>query len=590
MQRKIFLNIVIVLVLGVLISGVLSARIVKSSLMDSIEKNLTAEAGLIRELVGENLISNSSSIDVYINKIRQTTNSRITIVDVLGSVIVDTDKEYSKMDNHSNRPEIMSALKGEAGMSIRYSNTLRIDFMYVAQPIIKNDIIIGAVRLSKPLYEIETLLKGLYMNVLIAVLIGAAVSVLLGYKVSLSITNPVKEITYTASRIAKGQFDRRINFIGKDEIGVLIDSINAMASKLNDTITSLRDKNTNLEAVMSSVVNGIIAIDSAERVLFINPVAQKLLNISDTEVVGKHLLQVIRNNSIDNYLKTIFKNKEFFNTEIAIYGSEEKILKLYANPIKHADGKDIEGIIITIQDITELRKLEGVRTEFVANVSHELKTPLTSIKGFAETLKSGGIDDKQDAVRFLDIIEAEADRLYRLINDILSLSELEQKKTKTKTVKESIKVEKAIKEIVSILEGQRDKKNIELSFDIQEGLHNITGEADKFKQMLINLVDNAIKYTPQDGKVRIEAFNLEDDTRGESIVIKVIDNGIGIPIQHIPRLFERFYRVDKARSRTVGGTGLGLAIVKHIVILFNGEIEVKSEVGKGTEFRIILPV
>ncbi|MEA4847789.1 MAG: ATP-binding protein, partial [Clostridiaceae bacterium] len=178
----------------------------------------------------------------------------------------------------------------------------------------------------------------------------------------------------------------------------------------------------------------------------------------------------------------------------------------------------------------------------------------------------------------------------RLINDILSLSELEQKKIKTKTSRESIKVEKAIKEILSMLESQSDKKNIELSVKVQEGLRNITGESDKFKQMLINLVDNAIKYTPENGKVWVEAYNMEDDAKGERVVIKVIDNGIGIPKQHISRLFERFYRVDKARSRTVGGTGLGLAIVKHIVILFNGEIEVDSEVGKGTEFRIILPV
>ncbi len=518
MRRKIFLNIAIVLILGVVICGALSARIVREDMVGNIEKSLATEAGLVRELVGESLISNSSSMDIYINKIKQTTNSRITIVDVLGNVIIDTDKEYSQMDNHSERPEIASALKGETGISIRYSNTLKVDFMYVAQPIIKGNNIIGAVRLSKPLYEIKTLLKGLYLNVFIAVLIGVVAATLLGYKISVDITKPVEEITYATSKIAKGNFDKRINITSKDEIGILADSINGMAAKLNDTIISLQDKNIRLEAIMSSVVNGIIAIDSTERILFINPVAQKLLDISDKEIVGKHLLQVIRNNSIDNYLKTILKDKKFFDTEIAVYGSEEKILKLYANPIRQTDGNDIEGIIITIQDITELRKLEGVRTEFVANVSHELKTPLTSIKGFAETLKAGGIDDKQDAVRFLNIIEAEADRLYRLINDILSLSELEQKKIKTKTSRESIKVEKAIKEILSMLESQRDKKNIELSMNVQEGLRNITGESDKFKQMLINLVDNAIKYTPENGKVWVEAYNMEDDAKGERVV------------------------------------------------------------------------
>jgi two-component system phosphate regulon sensor histidine kinase PhoR len=299
---------------------------------------------------------------------------------------------------------------------------------------------------------------------------------------------------------------------------------------------------------------------------------------------------VVRNNAIDNYLKSIIRDKKYFDTELTLEQPYNKVLKLYSNPIRHSDSSEMDGIIITLQDITELRKLEKVRTDFVANVSHEMKTPLTSIKGFAETLKMGDIEEEQDRLRFLNIIEDEADRLCRLINDLLSLSELEQKKAKAKLPKEEIKVEKAIKEVLSMLESQSEKKHIKLSMDVQEELYNIKGEADKFKQMLINLVDNAIKYTPENGKVRVEAYNHEDGNGHRKLVIKVIDNGIGIPGQHLPRLFERFYRVDKARSRAVGGTGLGLAIVKHIAILLGGEVEVDSEVGKGTEFRIILPV
>lgn len=588
MQRKIFFNIVLVLLLGVFICGILSARIVERNLVRGIEESLTIEAGLVRELVGESLINNSNDIAIYVNKIKQTTNTRITIVDSLGNVIIDTEKNYPDMDNHSKRPEIEASLKGNTGKSIRYSYTLKVDQMYVAQPILKDNSIIGAVRLSKPLYEINNLTKGLYINVFIAVLMGILAASLLGYKMSINITRPIKEITYTASRISKGDFDKRINTAGKDEIGILANSINDMASKLDEMIMRLQDKNVKLEAIMSSIVNGIIAIDSTERVLFINPVAERLLDIADRDIAGKHLLQVIRNNSIDNYLKTILKDKKFYNIEITMDDPAEKVLKLYANPIKKTNENDIDGIIITIQDITELRKLERARTEFIANVSHELKTPLTSIKGFAETLKSGGMDDKQDAFRFLNIIEDEADRLYRLINDILSLSELEQRKAKM--VKKEIDVGKAVKEVLSMLKSQSDRKNIELSVNVQEGLENLTGDADKFKQMLINLVDNAVKYTPQNGKVRVEAYNLPEETGRDKVVIKVADNGIGIPKQHIPRLFERFYRVDKARSRKVGGTGLGLAIVKHIVILFNGEIEVESEIGQGTEFRITLPI
>jgi two-component system, OmpR family, phosphate regulon sensor histidine kinase PhoR len=491
------------------------------------------------------------------------------------------------MENHAGRPEVIAALSGDLGKSIRYSDTLKVDLMYIAQPIYKAGSVIGAVRLAKPLYEINALLYKLYFNILIAVMAGILIASLLGYRMAVNITKPIEEITYIASRIAKGDFSKRINIKDRNEIGILAGSINDMASKLNDTIMSLQDKNIKLESIMSSVVNGIIAIDSSERVLFINPVAQSLLNITEKDIVGKHLLQVVRNNSIDTYLKAILQDKKFFDNEIIIDDPDERVLKFYTNPIKQTDESDIDGIIITLQDITELRKLERMRTEFVANVSHELKTPLTSIKGFVETLKMGDIEDKQDTERFLNIIEAEADRLYRLINDILSLSELEQKRVKT--AKEEIKVEKTIREVISMLKSQGDKKNIELALDIKQGLNNLIGDTDMLKQMLINLVDNAIKYTPENGKVLVEAYNLSDETEMDKIVIKVKDNGIGIPEKHIPRLFERFYRVDKARSRRVGGTGLGLAIVKHIVILYNGEIEVESEVGKGTEFRIILP-
>lgn len=588
MQRKIFLNIAFVLLLGVLICGFLSAGIVKENLISSIEESLTAESGIISELAGERLVSGSGGIDDYMDKIKQITKARITIVDTKGNVIIDTEKDSSTMENHSGRQEIKAALEGNTGKSVRYSSTLKVDFIYIARPIIYNGSVIGAVRLSKPLYEINILLKRLYINVFVAAIAGILAASLLGYKMAYNITKPIKEITYTASRIAGGRFDNHVNIQARDEIGILANSINDMASKLDDTFTSLQDKNTMLEAIMSSVVNGIIAIDSTERVLFMNTVAERLLNIKERDTAGKHLLQVIRNNSLDNYLKRVLHNKEFSDAEITIDDGKERVLKLYSNPIRQTGKSDIEGIIITIQDITELRKLENMRTEFVANVSHELKTPLTSIKGFAETLKTGGIDDKQDAARFLSIIEDEADRLTRLINDIMFLSEIEQKKAMT--VKNKIKVEKVIGEVLSMLKSQGEKKNIELLADIPEELKNLTGDTDKFKQMLINLVDNAIKYTPENGKVWVEAYNSTDGAGRDRLVIKVRDNGIGIPKQHIPRLFERFYRVDKARSRKEGGTGLGLAIVKHIVILFNGEIEVQSEVGKGTQFTITLPV
>ncbi|HWQ30218.1 MAG TPA: HAMP domain-containing protein, partial [Negativicutes bacterium] len=259
MQRKIFLNVVVVLLVGVIICGILSSRVVEKNLISNIERDLTTESGLVRELVGESLISNGSDINEYIKKIKQTTNARVTILDILGNVIVDTEKEASTMDNHFKRAEVAAALKGEVGKSIRYSYTLKVDLMYIAQPIYKGSNIIGVVRLAKPLYEIKELINKLYMNIFIAVLMGLLAASLLGYRMSILVTRPIKEITYAAERISKGQFDKQINISSKDEVGILANSINDMASELNETIMSLQDKNLKLEAIMSSVVNGIIA-------------------------------------------------------------------------------------------------------------------------------------------------------------------------------------------------------------------------------------------------------------------------------------------------------------------------------------------
>ncbi len=589
MQRKIFFYIVSVLLIGVIICGALSARMLEINYSDDIKNNLVSNMKLTKEFIGEAMLADPVLLDQYLNEIRTVTNARITVIDASGKVLADTESNAADMDNHLNRQEVKEAIEAGLGLSKRYSDTLKVNFQYAAIPIHKDGTLVGILRLSKPLYEIQKMTQRMYLNVLIAVLAGALIASFLGYKISENITMPIKEITYTATRIARGQLDKRINLKTDDEIAILADAINHMASTLSESIGSLQDKNAKLEAFMSSVVNGIIAIDSNERILFINPIAARMLNIQEKDVTGKHFLQAVRNNQIDNYLKEIIKQNRFFDVEIVLDYPAEKILKLYTNPIKYVDRGDLAGIIITIQDITELRKLERMRTEFVANVSHELKTPLTSIKGFVETLKSGALEDKEDSLRFLNIIEDEAERLYRLISDILSLSELEHRKHRG--VPERIDVRHTVQEVISILKSQADKKGIQLETDLQESIDSLYGDPDRFKQMLINLVDNAVKYTPDRGKVNVEAYQHVNETTGEKrIIIDVIDNGIGIAKEHVPRLFERFYRIDKARSRRVGGTGLGLAIVKHIVLSFDGEIEVESEVGKGTRFTVSIPI
>ena len=319
--------------------------------------------------------------------------------------------------------------------------------------------------------------------------------------------------------------------------------------------------------------------------MLINPSAKEIFLIKDNEkIIGKNILENIRNNQIYKIIHHILINDKDNPMEIEIDSSKKKILRISSSPIRYiAKHERIKGVILIIEDITQLRKLENVRKDFVANVSHELKTPITSIRGFIETLKSGEVEDENIQKRFLDIIDFESERLIRLIEDILILSDLENNLKSTTTDK--IEIKEALNEIISIMTQLAMKKNIIITSDIQNGMLPLFFAKDKFKQMIINLIDNAIKYTPEGGKIKINAYQ-----NNNQVEIEIKDTGIGIPKEDIPRLFERFYRVDKDRSRSAGGTGLGLAIVKHILELMNGKIKVESELGKGSSFILSIPL
>jgi two-component system, OmpR family, phosphate regulon sensor histidine kinase PhoR len=582
-QKKIFAYIMSVLLITLVISGFFTVQTIKKVNFSSIEEKLGSEAYILSQVLAADLQSSDiRHMKSTLDDISKELHVRITVIDNRGMVLGETSYDPRNMENHLQRQEIQEALQGAVGKEIRYSTTMKADLMYIAQPIYNADNVIGVVRLSTPIKEIEGMMKSINTNLLIALIPGLILSLLLVYRISVSITRPIKEIKNAAVDITHGKLDRSINIISSDEIGELAKAIDFMAASLKEKINSIKDKNTKMEAILSSVVNGIIAVDSHENILFINPMALKMLNITEVDIVGKHLLQVIRNNKIDNMIKSILENRRFEENEITVSYLEEKTFRLYSNAIKHPGSDEIIGIIIIIQDVTEIKRLEKMRSEFVANVSHELKTPLTSIKGFVETLKLGAIEDNEATIRFLNIIEDEADRLNRLITDILSLSELETKKTKPRL--ELINTTDKIMEIVSMLQNQAGKKNISLKTNIAADVSTLKGDSDQFKQMLINLIDNAVKYTTEGGVVEVAAYNSESN-----VVIRIKDNGIGIPKEHIPRLFERFYRVDKARSRNVGGTGLGLAIVKYIAMQFESKIEVQSEVSKGTEFILTIP-
>lgn len=492
---------------------------------------------------------------------------RVTYIDSRGKVLFDTELNGGKLENHNERNEIKEAKEKGEGISLRESISSNKKMLYLATKLQNGNIIRSSIYMDS-----ISLLNNKFLNYyLIIVVIILIFTLWICNKITYIIVKPIRDLDFATDRIAKGELNRRVNIISADELGALGKNFNSMADKLQKTINEALDNQNRLEAILKCMDSGIIAIDRNFNVIMINPYAERIFGI-DEDIMGKSLL----NNLKDYELEKILLNNDNEYKEFKIMSPKERDLRIKTTDIINRN--EHIGKVAVVQDITDIKKLENMRSQFVANVSHELKTPLTSIKGFAETLKE--VDDVKYREKFLDIINNEAERLTRLINDILILSHIENKK---EIKKECINVDNIINDVFLLIKSQAESKKIKLTLE-GDKIDNILGDGDKFKQMLINLIDNAVKYNHLGGYVKIICKNYD-----KYFTITVKDNGMGIPKFEISRLFERFYRVDKARSRANGGTGLGLAIVKHIVILFDGEIFVESELDKGSSFIVKIP-
>lgn len=439
-------------------------------------------------------------------------------------------------------------------------------------------------KISVPIELTAQMQSELFRYSVISMLCGVSVSFGLGIRYVKKVTEPLKQLAKITKKISAGNYPRRIYASTEGEVQELSQNFNTMSEKLETAVSELQDNNTKMKSILTSMLNGVIALDNDNKIILVNPVAEEMFKINSIDIKGKHILEVIRNEKLVSILKRLMDSNEIINSEIEIQFPELKILSVKSNIIRlESDPNRSIGVVIIFQDVTEIRKLENMRKDFVANVSHELKTPLTSIKGFVETLQSEAILDQETRSRFLGIIEIETDRLTYLIQDLLILSEIENKNKVIEA--ERIDISKSIDQTMNVLSQLSKNKNINIKVDIDRNIPCIYGNSGWFKQMLINLIDNSIKYTKQDGTVKVSAYFDE-----QNVYINVSDTGIGIGKEHLDRLFERFYRVDKARTREVGGTGLGLAIVKHIVLSFGGNISVESQMDKGTSFFITLPL
>ncbi len=393
---------------------------------------------------------------------------------------------------------------------------------------------------------------------------------------------PLNYATEVAQTMGSGDVVIAPKMYAYREANQLLSALQRMNNRLVDTVTELHRQSAELDSILGSMINGLIVVDGQMRIVRMNDAARKMLG-AQGKVEGKRLLEATGNAKLEASLKEAMETDSLTQVELPVRadqneGSRHKLIRVYISGLQH-DGGPI-GVVAMLEDITKMRQLEQMRTDFAANVTHELKTPLTSIKGFVETLQQGAIDDPETARKFLDIIAMEADRLYRLINDVLSLSSMESGRLRAPTTRVSLSEQ--AKDSALLLKQAADDKQIELIVETEEDCY-IQANTDHVRQLLINLIDNAVKYTLNGGKVWVRVLR-----EGDNVILRVKDTGIGIAQEHIPQLFERFYRVDKGRSRSMGGTGLGLAIVKHIVMDMKGQISVESEPGVGTEFLVRL--
>ena len=542
---------------------------IKASYINTISTSLINLGTSLEPEVSEFLKANrASDLDTFIKDLGKKINTRITVIDSSGVVLADSLNDPKTMENHKQRPEVAEVLKGQFGESLRYSSTLHENMLYVALPVINNAKLSGILRVSVFLKDIDALLGTLEKSILRITLVIVFVSLIGTFIFSRTLSEPIAKLNNAAGKLAKGDFKARVRLRNKDEIGELAQTFNYMAEQVGSLVAQLGDQKEELDAILSSIQEGLFVIEKDGKISLYNAGAKRIFNESLSK--GKFYWEVIRDRQFESIIKRVGTENKNVSGEIEL-GSMTYLCSV--TPL--SSKKDMVALLL---DITQLKQVNKIKKDLVLNVSHELRTPLTAIKGFVETLEeSVGGENKH----YLDIVKRHTERLINIVNDLLLLSELEEKDAKLEI--ERVNMKELIENIAKMFEQRLKEKGLELKlvFDKTETIINV----DRFKieQVLINLVDNAIKYTEKGG------ITISLCKSASKAVVEIQDSGIGIPAKYLSRIFERFYVVDKSRSRKAGGTGLGLSIVKHIVLLHNGDIRVESTEGAGTKFIVELP-
>jgi two-component system phosphate regulon sensor histidine kinase PhoR len=591
-RRRIAFKLTLTLVgfvgLSILAAGVYLDRALEAFAVESLAGRLASVATVLEDearalLRGEADVHDTQA---FATRAAQRAAARVTLIAGDGRVLGESERrvgDLPRLGNHGSRAEVRTALEGQVGRDLRTSATTDEALLYVAQPVTESGRVVGVLRLALPLSAVTSSYQTLRRVMLGGGALALVVALGIGLFVAGRVTRPVVEMQSIARQMSGGNFLVRAPTRSPDEIGTLGRSLNVLAARLREKIQDLEREQAKVTAILDGMVEGVIAVDGHEHILLMNERARAIFGLGAGRGERKPFLEVIRNADLHEVFQQSRKEPTgaMVSRELRLTTPVERVLQVHAIPLALA-GEE-RGLVMVLHDITELRRLEHVRTEFVANVSHELRTPLTAIHGYLETLLGGALEEPEHARKFLEIVFRHTERLGRLIDDLTDLSNIELGKVALRL--EPVRLADVVESVVAIIEPRAVGGGVALAAEVPPDLPPVRADHDRLVQILINLVDNAVKYTTSGGAVRISAR----DSGAGTLEIAVEDTGIGIPRGDLPRITERFYRVDKARSRELGGTGLGLAIVKHLVLAHGGDLSIDSELGQGTVVRVTLP-
>jgi two-component system phosphate regulon sensor histidine kinase PhoR len=575
--------------IGMAVMGLYVTRALETPLMEYLTASMVREARLIHDAILP-YVSQGTPVGA-VQELTQKygtmlgSEAHVTVIAVDGTVLGDSERdlrEVLRMPNQSDWPEIRAALEGGIGHHLRRAQDSQREMLHVAIPLTDARQIKGALRIALPLTALSKAATSVHQTVALGALLAFAVVLAVGLFLSRRVTRPVTEMQVIAHRMAEGDFAQRVPISGSDEISELGQTLNLMAERLSEKMRDVEGERAKVAAILDSMVEGVIAIDQRSRIILMNHAARWIFGLGRERIEGRPLVEAVRHKEI---LDLVMGGKRLDvervrRREIELGPPVDRILDAHVSAVALAPSG--LGTLLVLHDVTELRRLERVRTAFVANVSHELRTPLTSIRGYLETLLDGALEEPANARRFLEVAHTHAERLSRLVDDLLQLSDIETGRLVLKPA--VLRLHDVAVDVVAFFEKQAAQKSLSLINNVPCDLR-VQADWDRLTQIFVNLVDNAVKYTPEQGKITLGA----DQGAQGFVHVWVVDTGIGIPSTDLPRITERFYRVEKARSRELGGTGLGLAIVKHLVQAHGGELWLESELGKGTTINFSLP-